>query len=64
MSNWTARFVQVLGEAEGPQKREERPFFDSGEFEDFSLGRVLLGYGLPTLAALVLATVCFCYRDL
>jgi len=64
LSNWTARFVQVLGEAEGPQKREERPFFDSGEFEDFSLGRVLLGYGLPTLAALVLATVCFCYRDL
>ncbi len=39
-------------------------FFERGEFRDFSLAKVLLGYGIPTLAAIGLATVCFCRRDL
>ena len=39
--------------------------FDRADvFEDFSLGSVVLGYGIPTLLAISLATVCFCRRDL
>jgi hypothetical protein len=39
-------------------------FFERDESRDFSLAKVLLGYGLPTLAATGLATLCFCRRDL
>ena len=39
-------------------------FFDrDDEFDDFRLGRVVLGYGVPTLLAISLATLCFCVRD-
>lgn len=39
-------------------------FFESEEFGDLSLVRVVLGYGLPTLMTLGLAMLCFHYRDL
>lgn len=39
-------------------------FFEQADYGDFSLGRVLLGYGIPTLAAVALAVFCFCRRDL
>lgn len=39
-------------------------FFEGGKFEDFSLLRVILGYGLPTLASVFLAILCFYWRDL
>lgn len=44
--------------------REKSTFFESDDFDDFSLTRVVLGYGVPTLAAVALATLCFCGRDL
>ncbi|MFV1966755.1 MAG: ABC transporter permease [Pirellulaceae bacterium] len=49
-----------------PAKRQQDGFFEQGQdrYEDFSLLRVLLGYGLPTLAAIGLAVLCFCWRDL
>ncbi len=43
-------------------KPEEQDFFKHAE--DFSLIRVTLGYGLPTLGAIGLAMLCFCWRDL
>jgi len=39
-------------------------FFESEDFGDFSLLRVVLGYGAPTVIAVVLAMLCFCRRDL
>ena len=39
-------------------------FFERDEYEDFSLLRVLFGYGLPTLAAVGIATISFYRRDL
>jgi len=39
-------------------------FFDQGDYKDFSLVRVILGYGIPTLLALGLTTLSFCWRDL
>ena len=48
-----------------PDKPAEPPgFFERDEFEDFSLWWVILGYGIPTLAAISLATLSFCMRDL
>jgi ABC-type transport system involved in multi-copper enzyme maturation permease subunit len=56
-------FISVLAGSPASQPREEN-FFDRGEYEDFSLFRVVLGYGIPTIAAIALATLCFCWRDL
>nr|MBC8351888.1 ABC transporter permease [Planctomycetota bacterium] len=55
-------FFSSLGGDSNPEP-EERSFFEQGDYEDFSLRRVLLGYGTLTLASLALATLCFCSRD-
>jgi ABC-type transport system involved in multi-copper enzyme maturation permease subunit len=46
-----------------PPEPTEQGFFDRSDYEDFSLRRVLLGYGIPTIASLLLAALCFCMRD-
>jgi len=49
----------------GGQTQPANPgFFDPDRFEDFSLARVISGYGVPTVAAVALAVLCFCRRDL
>ena len=57
---WNAAMRELKGESEP----EHGYMKDDEEYEDFSLTRVSLGYGLPTLAAISLATLCFCRRDL
>lgn len=52
------------GSPPSPKPQAKPGFFQHDNFGDFSLTRVVLGYGLPTLAALGLATFCFCRRDL
>lgn len=61
----TANFLNALSGGE-PQRPPEKnaSFFDRDKYKDFSLWRVLLGYGLPTLAAVGLATLVFSRRDL
>ena len=54
----TDDFYAAFGQE--PPKVEKPP----GEFHDFSLLRVLLGYGIPSILAVGLATWCFCRRDL
>lgn len=56
-------FFSSLGGNSSPEPEQEPNFFESGDYEDFSLRRVLLGYGIPTLVSIVLATLCFCLRD-
>ncbi|MDA1052853.1 MAG: hypothetical protein O3C40_20565 [Planctomycetota bacterium] len=57
-------FFSSLGGNSNPEpKPEERSFFERGDYEDFSLRRVLLGYGIPTIVSVALATLCFCLRD-
>jgi ABC-type transport system involved in multi-copper enzyme maturation permease subunit len=57
-------FFSSLGGNSTPQPQpEEQSFFDRGNYEDFSLRRVFLGYGIPTLVSIALATLCFCLRD-
>jgi ABC-type transport system involved in multi-copper enzyme maturation permease subunit len=47
-----------------PEPTRKPGFFERDESREFSLAKVLLGYGLPTLVATALATFCFCRRDL
>jgi hypothetical protein len=57
-------FMSVFAGA-APQKAPERgQFFAYRAYKDFSLLRVLPGYGLPTLASVVLAAAVFSMRDL
>lgn len=60
-----ATFLSVLsggGVEEAPPQKEG--FFEQNDLREFSLTKVLLGYGIPTLAALGLAMLSFWRRDL
>ncbi len=57
------QFMSMLS-GSAPQPSREENFFDRGNYEDFSLVRVALGYGIPTLLALGLSLLFFSRRDL
>jgi len=59
-----SNFFSVLSGAPSKPKASKPDFFEGEKFDDFSLLRVTLGYALPTLAAVILATLCFYLRDL
>lgn len=59
-----SHFFSVFSGVQPKPKAANPDFFEGGKFEDFSLLRVILGYGLPTLAAVFLAGLCFYWRDL
>ncbi len=62
-----SQFSQILSVLSGtkPEPKPAKPeFFETEEFDDFSLLRVTLGYGLPTLIAVILAALSFYWRDL
>jgi ABC-type transport system involved in multi-copper enzyme maturation permease subunit len=62
LAQQAAQFLSIL--SGGPSQPAARPgFFERASYEDFSLVRVLLGYGIPTLLSIALATVCFNVRD-
>lgn len=63
-TNQFSHFFSVLSGTKPKPKATNPDFFESKEFKDFSLGWVTLGYGLPTLVAVILATLCFYLRDL
>ena len=59
-----SNFFNVLSPTK-PQPKPSKPdFFESREFANFSLLRVTLGYGIPTLLTIILATLSFYWRDL
>lgn len=57
------QFLSILS-GQAPQPEPKDNFFERGDYEDFSLWRVGLGYGFPTFAALLLSVAFFCWRDL
>ena len=61
---WGVNFGSIPGAGPPPKKERGEFFSHADEYADFSLLRVLLGYGLPTLAAVGLATLVFSLRDL
>jgi ABC-type transport system involved in multi-copper enzyme maturation permease subunit len=65
MARQASQFLSILsGSQPQPPPRESGDFFQRGNYEDFSFWKVFLGYSIPTLAAVGLATWCFCRRDL
>jgi len=62
LARQTANFMRVFSGAP-PEPPRKPGFFERDQFREFSLLRVLLGYGIPTLASIGLATWCFCRRD-
>ena len=60
----TNQFLSVLSGTATPASEPKGSFFEQGSYQDFSVLRVLLGYGLPTLAGLGLSMLFFCWRDL
>jgi ABC-type transport system involved in multi-copper enzyme maturation permease subunit len=63
MADQATKFVRGFGATGSPPLRKPN-FFDRGRYADFSLPRVVLGYGIPTLVSLGLTALCFCRRDL
>jgi len=59
-----SNFFSVLSGVPSKAKASKPDFFEGEKFDDFSLVRVTLGYGLPTLVTVILATLCFYWRDL
>ena len=59
-----SNFFSVLSPTKPQPKAAKSDFFESKKFANFSLLRVTLGYGLPTLIAVILATLSFYWRDL
>jgi hypothetical protein len=57
------QFMSILSGGTPPPSREAG-FFEKGDYQDFSVWRVGLGYGIPTLLALVLSAAFFGWRDL
>lgn len=67
MQQFSEQVGNLFSRLSGGPARPKAPkpkFFENKEFEDFSLFRVTLGYGLPTIAAVILAMLSFYWRDL
>ncbi len=59
-----SNFFSVFSNVQPKPKASKPDFFEGEKFDDFSLFRVTFGYGLPTIAAVVLASLCFYWRDM
>ena len=59
-----SNFFSVLSGVQPKPKASKPDFFEGEKFDDFSLLRVTLGYGLPTIASVILASLCFYWRDM
>jgi ABC-type transport system involved in multi-copper enzyme maturation permease subunit len=59
-----SNFFSVFSGVKSKSEVSKPDFFEGQKFDDFSLFRVILGYGLPTLAAVILASLCFYWRDI
>lgn len=64
LARQASHFLNVLSGAPAPPPQDPNAFFERDDFKDFSLAWVVLGYGIPTLGVVCLATLCFCLRDL
>jgi len=63
-TNQFSHFLNVLSGTKQQPKAAKPDFFEREEFTDFSLLRVTLGYGIPTIITVILATLSFYWRDL
>jgi ABC-type transport system involved in multi-copper enzyme maturation permease subunit len=59
-----SNFFNVLSGVQPKPKASKPDFFEGEKFDDFSLFRVILGYGLPTIVSVIMASLCFYWRDI
>lgn len=59
-----SNFFSVFSGVKSKPEVSKPDFFEGEKFDDFSLFRVILGYGLPTIAAVILSSLCFYWRDI
>ncbi len=60
-----ASFLNVLSGGAGEESPRRKPgFFEENPLREFSLAKVLLGYGVPVMVSLALAILLFWRRDL
>jgi hypothetical protein len=64
LTRQAANFLSALSTGSAPENQSQPKFFEDGDYEDFSVFRVLCGYGLPALFAVGLAVLVFHRRDL
>ncbi|MEN6495177.1 MAG: ABC transporter permease [Thermoguttaceae bacterium] len=64
LARQTSQFLSVFGGPAAETPEHKPGFFEKNNYRDFSLLRVILGYGVPSLASVGLATLCFSLRDL
>lgn len=64
LSQQMDRFLGMLSGTKPEPKKHKPEFFEGQTFEDMSVLRVSLGYGVPTIAAVFLAGLSFYRRDL
>lgn len=65
LTHQASSFFTLLAGGDQPERPARKAsFFEREDFPTISLWKVLCGYGLPALAAIGLATICFCRRDL
>jgi len=57
-------FFNIMSGARPAPEASKPDFFEGEKFEDFSVVRVALGYGIPSVVAVLLAGICFYRRDL
>jgi ABC-type transport system involved in multi-copper enzyme maturation permease subunit len=59
-----SNFFSVFSGVKSKPEVSKPDFFEGGKFNDLSLFCVILGYGFPTIAAVILASLCFYWRDI
>lgn len=64
LARQASQFLSILSGQATPPPRGEGTFLERGSYDDFSLARVLAGYGIPTVLALALTLWLFGRRDL
>jgi hypothetical protein len=64
LTRQAANFLSALSTGSAPSQQPPPEFFEAGDYEDFSVLRVMCGYGIPALLAVGLAMLVFYRRDL
>jgi ABC-type transport system involved in multi-copper enzyme maturation permease subunit len=64
LARQTSQFLSILSGGATPAREPQGSFLERGDYDDFSVPHIVLGYGIPAVAALGLSLLVFSRRDL
>lgn len=64
LARQTSQFLSILSGGTTPTRPPQGSFLQRGDYEDFSVPHIVLGYGVPAVVALGLSLLVFSRRDL